>query len=391
MEDMDLELGSLLKKERENKGLTIEDIQNKTKIRKKYIKAIEKNNFEELPGKVYLKIFVKGIAREVDVDYQMLLNNYEVFNIQENKKSNLNKNYLEPEKISTSKNTFSPNNFFKKIFKIVSIILLILFLGAALVYTYQYITDSDLRLLPENTTIKEEKKENTKIINENETKINEKNPVDSKNEKEENNANKISTNVITNDLDLNSLDLEKNIELNNLMEELNADFEDGHIIIDQKQSEKNPTIQTKESKNNELKNTETTNININDLDDQDLQLDNEKTNKNEKLENNKTENKTEETPDGNLFLNNNLYIKADDTVWITVNVDEDQAFSGILEKGDQREFQPKDTLYIKMGVGNVVTAQIAGKTYGPWGESAKIVELEFTSEKNELKVNNLRD
>jgi cytoskeletal protein RodZ len=55
---MELELGTLLKKAREEKGLSLDDIQEETKIRKKYLEAIEENNFDILPGKVYLKVLL---------------------------------------------------------------------------------------------------------------------------------------------------------------------------------------------------------------------------------------------------------------------------------------------------------------------------------------------
>ncbi|ODS49649.1 MAG: hypothetical protein A8274_1386, partial [Halanaerobium sp. 4-GBenrich] len=44
----DIELGTLLKKARQEKGLTLDDIQERTKIRKKYLEAIEANNFDIL-------------------------------------------------------------------------------------------------------------------------------------------------------------------------------------------------------------------------------------------------------------------------------------------------------------------------------------------------------
>ncbi|MFP4199486.1 MAG: helix-turn-helix domain-containing protein, partial [Halanaerobium sp.] len=78
---MELELGSLLKRARQEKGLSLDDIQEETKIRKKYLEAIEENNFDVLPGNVYLKVFIKGYAREVGIDYQKLLENYEILTI----------------------------------------------------------------------------------------------------------------------------------------------------------------------------------------------------------------------------------------------------------------------------------------------------------------------
>jgi cytoskeletal protein RodZ len=157
---MELELGTLLKKAREEKGLSLDDIQEETKIRKKYLEAIEENNFDILPGKVYLKVFVKGYAREVDLNYQALLDNYEVLNIQEEKESNLQKDYLNGTKVSSG----SKNEDRKNPFKIIFIMLLILFLGAAVVYTYQYINNSEIRLLNQQNLQNENIEEDSQLL-----------------------------------------------------------------------------------------------------------------------------------------------------------------------------------------------------------------------------------
>ena len=48
-------LGDTLRREREKQGLTIKDIENETSIRSVYIEAIEKGNYDSLPGDVYTK------------------------------------------------------------------------------------------------------------------------------------------------------------------------------------------------------------------------------------------------------------------------------------------------------------------------------------------------
>lgn len=54
-----LHLGSFLKQAREDKGLTLEDMQELTKIKTGYIEAIEKGNYDALPGLFYVRAFVK--------------------------------------------------------------------------------------------------------------------------------------------------------------------------------------------------------------------------------------------------------------------------------------------------------------------------------------------
>ena len=51
-------IGAILKKEREAKKITLEQVEEATKIRRKYLDAIENEKFEVLPGEVYVKGFV---------------------------------------------------------------------------------------------------------------------------------------------------------------------------------------------------------------------------------------------------------------------------------------------------------------------------------------------
>ncbi len=66
-------IGVILKQEREAKKITLEQVEEATKIRRKYLEAIENEAFEVLPGEVYVKGFVAtylkylGIKERADV------------------------------------------------------------------------------------------------------------------------------------------------------------------------------------------------------------------------------------------------------------------------------------------------------------------------------------
>lgn len=66
------EIGLLLKELRLKKGLSIDDIQEITKIRSRYIQAIEEGNLEKLPGQFYAKAFIKAYADIVELDQDVL-------------------------------------------------------------------------------------------------------------------------------------------------------------------------------------------------------------------------------------------------------------------------------------------------------------------------------
>ena len=51
-------IGPILKRVREEKNISLEEISEATKIRVKYLQAIENEQFELLPGAVYAKGFV---------------------------------------------------------------------------------------------------------------------------------------------------------------------------------------------------------------------------------------------------------------------------------------------------------------------------------------------
>ncbi len=55
-------IGDTLRKEREKQRMTIEDIENGTSIRASYIEAIEKGEYDKMPGRVYAKGFIKNYA-----------------------------------------------------------------------------------------------------------------------------------------------------------------------------------------------------------------------------------------------------------------------------------------------------------------------------------------
>jgi cytoskeletal protein RodZ len=61
-------IGDKLRNERERQKLTIQDIAKGTSIRSVYIDAIEKGEYDKLPGKVYAKGFVRNYASFLRMD-----------------------------------------------------------------------------------------------------------------------------------------------------------------------------------------------------------------------------------------------------------------------------------------------------------------------------------
>lgn len=76
MEGELLMLGDLLRQTREQKNLTLEDVEKGTNIRKLYLKAIEDGNYDRLPGEVFLKGFIKTYGRFLGLKGQDLIQQY---------------------------------------------------------------------------------------------------------------------------------------------------------------------------------------------------------------------------------------------------------------------------------------------------------------------------
>lgn len=71
------DLGALLRKAREQRGYTLDDIQEVTKIRKRYLEAIETGDYKVLPGSFYVRAFVKTYAETVGLDAEEVLRLYQ--------------------------------------------------------------------------------------------------------------------------------------------------------------------------------------------------------------------------------------------------------------------------------------------------------------------------
>lgn len=70
------QLGELLRQRREALGITLEELQARTKIRIKYLEAIEAGEFAVIPGEVYLRGFIRSMASELAMDQQKIMQVY---------------------------------------------------------------------------------------------------------------------------------------------------------------------------------------------------------------------------------------------------------------------------------------------------------------------------
>jgi hypothetical protein len=69
--------GKLLKKERETRNISLEEISAFTKIKEHHLKSIEEDRYELLPAAIYVKGFLKTYARYLALDPRNIILQYE--------------------------------------------------------------------------------------------------------------------------------------------------------------------------------------------------------------------------------------------------------------------------------------------------------------------------
>ena len=125
------ELGSVLKKAREANGLSLDDLQQLTKIQKRYLVGIENGEYGMMPGKFYVRAFIKQYAEAVGLDPEELFEQYknEVPSVREEEV---------PEQLSRvqSKKTMSAPQ--SKVLEVLPKVLLVVFLFGIAVFAWVF-------------------------------------------------------------------------------------------------------------------------------------------------------------------------------------------------------------------------------------------------------------
>lgn len=73
---MSISLGEKLRQAREERGISISEVAEQTRISSLYLKSIEDDNYKPLPGGIFNKGFVKAYAKYVGIDEQEALQDY---------------------------------------------------------------------------------------------------------------------------------------------------------------------------------------------------------------------------------------------------------------------------------------------------------------------------
>lgn len=154
------ELGNRLKEAREARGYSLDDLQTITKIQKRYLQGIEEGDYSTMPGKFYVRAFIKQYAEAVGIEPEELFDHY---------KQDIPSSYNEelPEQLSRVKTrkTIPAGN--SKVFDFLPQVLIGVFIIGALVLLYYFLQqnagkESENQVTDENQTVKFEESEDLK-------------------------------------------------------------------------------------------------------------------------------------------------------------------------------------------------------------------------------------
>ncbi len=70
------EIGNSLREARERQGRTFADLERKTQIRSRYLKALETEEFSTIPGLAYTRGFLRVYAEELGLDGQLYIDEF---------------------------------------------------------------------------------------------------------------------------------------------------------------------------------------------------------------------------------------------------------------------------------------------------------------------------
>lgn len=145
-----MDVGARLKEARIAKGLSLESLQETTKIQKRYLVAIEEGNFHLLPGKFYARAFIKEYATAVGLDSDELLKEHKEEIPKSETESEIQYTRVERSKENAAERS---GTFFSVLPKIIVVLLIIGIIGAGIWFYYQSYSPNDPQEIEESDEV----------------------------------------------------------------------------------------------------------------------------------------------------------------------------------------------------------------------------------------------
>lgn len=364
------EIGQKLKTAREEMGLSLNEVSQKTKIRSLYLQAIEEGNLDRIPGIVYAKGFIKAYAIAVGLDANEILAEYQ--------------SYLEqfppeePEELPeiTVMKVERP----KSVAKIILILLVVVLLGGGLFFVKTLWRTIKNETIPQ---LKEPEPQNHQIAD------NQFQPDPNLSANQEQDVNQ---NLGQSQIQTPESNIEGSIEVNSNTDSStdsniisNADLGSNIASSGEKNSltekEKPITVNGNNTTNDILSNNQKTNTAQNTdsaeekiapvqpiiIPEQPVNHESQVTDtqSTKESETQEVESKTEQ-----------IQVIAEGNSWIRVQVDNEIAFQGQLKQGESRVFTGKK-INLRIGNAEAVKVNYNGLLIGPFGGKNELVEKVF--------------
>lgn len=116
--------GKYLERERRLREISLDEIASKTKINIDYLAAIEKEDFESMPGEIFTLGFLRNYAEYIGLDGNDVINRYQMF---KNTTKEEQKNEPKPDTVKEKKKSTVSNTIFIVILLVVLVAIIFLF------------------------------------------------------------------------------------------------------------------------------------------------------------------------------------------------------------------------------------------------------------------------
>ncbi len=149
-------LGERLKEARKSKGYTLEDLQEITKIQKRYLAGIENEEYDSMPGSFYIRAFIKQYAEAVDLDADEMLALYKGSSAKQEEVEKEERQMSTPTlSRSQSRNSTRLNEVMPKI--IVALFIIVIILALIFLWRHKASNEGDIPMSSDNPVHVEDK------------------------------------------------------------------------------------------------------------------------------------------------------------------------------------------------------------------------------------------
>ncbi|MTD30217.1 helix-turn-helix domain-containing protein [Planomicrobium sp. YIM 101495] len=143
------ELGTRLREARVAKGYSLEDLQDVTKIQKRYLAGIEEGNYSMMPGTFYVRAFIKQYAEAVGLNPEEILEQYKS-EVPETVKEPVRPTMAAPTPSRRETFSRSSSNRLGEVMPMILVGLFIVVIFAVAWFFYQQLQDGDSAETPVN-------------------------------------------------------------------------------------------------------------------------------------------------------------------------------------------------------------------------------------------------